>query len=322
MGYEDRDYFKSKARFEPSLALPPATRGLMIAVAACYILGLIAANNTSLTDPEFWALAAQPDSQQSLLVRLAVLTPGAVAPWGETFAPRPWVLLTHWLIPVSLFAAVVDVLLIFFAGRLVEPLLGGRRYLLMFVSVCVFAGLLAALTDPLIVRGRQSVIMGPTAGVFAVYAAMIWIAPNQPALFGLTLKRLVLIVLALVLGLKLVWAFSGGVAVASPTQIAWGAGLAAAYMSYLNRAGRVPSLEALSVRTPTEPRESWEREAAEAAAEARKLEAERDARRAAEARDRAKLDALLEKISREGMHSLTRAERKFLDEQAQKNRKN
>jgi hypothetical protein len=94
-------------------------------------------------------------------VRLAVvLTSDNVAIWAPGFDPGQWKLLTHWLVAPGLLAAVIDVLCVYFAGRMVEELFGTRRFTLLFIAACVLAGLLAGLVDPLLMgESRVSVIM-------------------------------------------------------------------------------------------------------------------------------------------------------------------
>jgi len=54
MAYDDRDYFQSKPKFEFASGLPNGTKGLMIAVVAAYVVGIIVSNSISYTGEEFW----------------------------------------------------------------------------------------------------------------------------------------------------------------------------------------------------------------------------------------------------------------------------
>lgn len=323
MGYEDRDYFQSKPKFELSSSIRPATRGLLIAVIAGYVIALIAGNNTNFASAEF--LQSSGSGGPLWVRKLFVLTSGDVVPWLASFSPGYWKLLTHWVVPSNLLACVFDALGIYFAGRMVEELFGSRRFVLLFVAACVLSGLLAALTDHLILRGREGVIIGPGGGIFAAFLSVVWIAPHQRTFMGLRLRTFVLILLGLFATLALVTGLTGKGPVVSPTQLIWGMAVCAVYMSILKSAGRVPAL------APGSYEEAWNRrgnlpedvdDVARAIANARK-EDEKERQRAEKQRAeqgalQQKLDAILDKISKQGISSLSRSEKAFLDEQSKR----
>lgn len=333
MAYDDRDYFQTKPRFEFSPGLPNGTKGLMIAVIAAFVVGIVVSNQLSYTgqDSEFWGAVAGGDGNAVTAYNLYVLIPQNVIPaWGQ-FDPGHWKLFTHWLFPSGIFVAVLDVLMIYFAGRLIEPLFGTRRYLTFFIAACVISGLLACLVDPWLVGGeRRAVIMGPGGGVFAAFTSMIWIAPQQKSFFGLTIKTLMLIFLGIAGVMGLIGMFAGSQFVASPTQVLLGAGLAVGYMTWLKGKGRVPSFTGgMGGGAKKEP---WEEEdylhgykdggsddaKFRKAVEKQRKQQEKESERRKE--EQAKLDAILAKISNEGVTALTRSEKKFLDKQSRSKR--
>lgn len=323
MGYEDRDYFQSKPKFELSAGLRPATKGLVIAVIAAYVMALVAGNATSFVSDAF---AASTAGGAPWVKRLVVLTPLDINTWLAGYSPGYWKLLTHWLVPVDILGVVLGGLSVFFAGRMVEEVFGTRRFLLLFISACVLSGLLACLVDPLLLRGRTSVVMGPSAGAFAMFTSVAWIAPHQRSLFGWKLRPVVLV---LVSAFALISVVSGALGsaprVQSPTQLVWGVLAAVVYMSILQARGRVPVPATGSYAEPWNRRGNLPEDVddvSRALAEARKQEererAAQDKARAAQAADQQKLDAILDKISRQGISSLSRGEKAFLDEQARR----
>lgn len=323
MGYEDRDYFQSKPKFELSSGLQPATRGLLIAVIAGYVIALIAGNNTNFASEEF--LLSSGSGSPLWVRRVAVLTSADIVPWVADYSPGYWKLLTHWLVPSNLLACVFDALGIYFAGRMIEELFGTRRFLLLFVAACVLSGLLAGLTDHLLLRGRPGVIMGPGGGIFAAFLSVVWIAPNQRTFMNLRLRTFVLILLGLFAALALVTGLTGKGPVVSPTQLIWGMAVCAVYMSILKAGGRVPAMAPGSYEEPWNRRGNLPEDGddvARAIANARK-EDEKERQRAEKERaeqqaQQQKLDAILDKISKQGISSLSRSEKSFLDEQSKR----
>ncbi|MBE7491608.1 MAG: rhomboid family intramembrane serine protease [Planctomycetes bacterium] len=326
MGYEDRDYFQSKPKFELSSGVHPATRGLLIAVIAGYVIALIAGNHTSFASPEFFLTSAEGPP---FWVRQAVvLTSHDVVPWLKGFSPGYWKLLTHWLVPADLLRCVLDAVGVYFAGRMVEELFGTRRFLALFVAACVLSGLLAALTDHWLLGSRVGVIMGPVGGMFAAFVSVAWIAPNQRTLFGWRTRPVVFGLVGFFAVIGVIYALVGDRPVAhSPTQLIWGAAVAAVYMSVLKAAGRLPAVAPGSYEEPWNRRgnlpedvDDVSRALARARKEEEKEREQAERQRAAQAADQQKLDAILDKISRQGISSLSRGEKAFLDAQSKRRR--
>jgi membrane associated rhomboid family serine protease len=268
---------------------------------------------------EFFTASAEGGPR---LVRLAVvLTSDNVAIWAPGFDPGQWKLLTHWLVAPGLLAAVLDVLCVYFAGRMVEELFGTRRFTLLFIAACVLAGLLAGLVDPLLMGQSRSVIMGPAAGAFAAFTTLAWIAPNQRSMLGFRMRPMVLTIVGVVCGLNLVMGLlDKDPFVRSPTQLLFGVALSAGYMTYLKARGKLPGLAPGSYQDGREGAESDPVAAslAQARKEIEQAQIERERERAARDADQQKLDAILAKISTQGIGSLSRGEKSFLDSQSRK----
>ncbi len=325
MGYEDRDYFQSKPKFELSPGVDPATKGLLIVLVSVFVGALIAANSMDFASAEFLDGGS---SNASWVARIFVLTSADVAPWARGFAPGHWKLATHWLLSGNIVGLVFDCMGVFFIGRMVEELFGTRRYILLLVVACALSGLLAGLLDPLLVPGRTSVILGPSGGLIAMMVSVAWIAPHQRTIMGWQLRPLVLGLAGILAGLSLLTGvFSGGAVTRSPSQLLCGLLLGVGYMSFLKSRGRIPA------PAPGSFTEAWNRRGnkpedvdpvARALIENRKADekekAETEKRRAGIDADQKRLDGILDKISREGIAALSRSDRTFLDDQSKKRR--
>jgi membrane associated rhomboid family serine protease len=326
MAYDDRDYFQSKPKFEFSSGLHAGTKGLMIALIAGYIAALVISDSLEYAGEQFWSNVKTGNEKAVLGYRLFVLVPQNILPIRGAFEPGYWKLLTHWLVAPGLITAIIDVLFVYMLGRMLEQLFGTKRYLALFIGACVLSGLLASLVDGWIVGNRISVVMGPSGGLIACLMAPVWIAPNQKSIFGWPLRKVTLGAVAIFAGIALLMGLFGkGPGVSSPTQLIWGAAIGAGYMLWLKRKRRLPTVDGTQMEEAKEP---WEKEGYLtnykgevfnerkflAAAEKQRNEEERAIKdRQA---DKQKLDKLLEKISASGIDSLSRKERKFLDEQS------
>lgn len=329
MGYEDRDYFQSKPKFEFSSGLHKGTKGMMIALVAAFIAAIVVSDFFAFTSPEFWASVAAGNEKAVLGYRLFVLAPQNVVPVGGSFAPGHWKLLTHWLVAPGIVTAILDVMMVYFVGRMLEQLLGTRRFLMLLIGACVLSGLLASLVDGWLVGEKISVIMGPGGGIIACFMAPVWIAPRQKSIFGWPVRNVVLGLVAVFTVVALLYGLFGeGPAVGSPTQLIWGAAIGAGYMLWLKKRGRLPSLAGGFQQDQN--LQPWEKPGylnsyEEKSFDERKFLATADKQRKEEEKaqeqrqkDKARLDEILEKISRQGINSLSRAERKFLDDQSKK----
>ena len=329
MAYDDRDYFQSKPKFEFSAGLHAGTKGLLIALIACYIGGLVASDSTEFTDETFWDAVRFPVEQQLWAYRVFVLVPQNVIP-VRGFDPGYWKLLTHWLVAPGLISAIIQVVLVYFVGKMLEQLFGTRRFLTLFIGGCVVSGLAAALVDPLLVGSRFSVIMGVSGGLIGSYITTLWIAPDQRSIFGWRMRNVVLGLVGAVCLFSLLMGIFGGndSATLSPTQPIWGAAFGVLFMLVAKKRGRVPSIAGGFQQG--EALEEWQKpgymhDFKEEAFDEKKFKSTADKQRDAEERgikqrraDKEKLDAILEKISISGITSLTRKEKKFLDEQSKK----
>lgn len=324
MGYEDRDYFQSKPRFELGPGLMPGTKGLIVALAAAYLSALVVSNQTSFAAPAFLLAAlGDPEGGAGWILRLFVLLPQNVIPAHGFYEPGYWKLLTHMLVPSGLLAAVLNALFVYWVGRGLEPQLGTRRMLALLALVGMASGLLAALVDPWLVgSSKVAVIVGPQGALMGVSCGAAWIAPNQPSLGNWPMKRVVVLVVGLFTVAPAVFALtSSEPVVGSPTQVLWGVAAGNAIYFWLRRRGKLPRYGPQGIEREFDSLPKYdEAAAAKLAAEDEKQDREAAHQRAVAVAEQEKLDAILAKISREGMNALSRAEKKFLDEQSRKRR--
>ncbi len=337
MGYEDRDYFRAKPRFELSRAVGAGTLGLIITVVAGFISGLVVSDTIQYAGAlkstgvaEFWAAATVEGRQAWWARKLFVLTASDISPWVQGYSPGYWKVATSWLVAPGIFSAVLDTIFVYFAGKSLEEPLGRRRFLLLFIGACVAANLMAGFSDALVQPGRQQVvIMGCGPGVVACFVGLLWIVPDQRSIGGWPLKRVMAVVIGALLVINVMMAlFAAGEIGLSPTQLLWGAAFGAVFMQALKNKGALPSVgveaadESWSKRgymhsyDEDDPASAKQRERDSKTAE--KLEREAAKRAEAAAAEKARLDATLAKISASGINSLTRAEKKFLDSQSKR----
>jgi membrane associated rhomboid family serine protease len=327
MGYEDRDYFKSKPKFELTSGLHKGTKLLIIALVAAYIAALVISDQLEFAKLDFWDAVRFGNEKAVLGYQLFVLTPANVIPVHGKFEPGHWKLLSHWLVAPGIIPVIIDVVVIYFVGKLIEQLFGTRRFLLLFVAGCVISGLMASLMDGWLVPGKQVVIMGPSGGLVAGLITPVWIAPRQKSLLGWEMRWVILGMVGIFVVFSLLMAVLGNEVVQSPTQLAWGAAVGALYMVWLKKRGRVPRVDGSQQEEKLEP---WEKAGYLTDREgkpfdeskyfevAAKQEHDERMKAADQQHEKQRLDAILAKISEKGIGSLTRNEKKFLDAQSKR----
>lgn len=83
----------------------------------------------------------------------------------------------------GLFHIILNMLGLYFAGRIVEPILGSRAFLLFYLSAILLGGLTWLLTSMIVGNNMGFLpfaLMGASAGVIAVVAFFCMKFPNQP----------------------------------------------------------------------------------------------------------------------------------------------
>jgi len=221
---------------------------------------------------------------------LAVRDSLGLAPetWVTWFPFVPvWQLVTYGFLhdTTNAMHIVVNMLFLYFLGTMLEGIIGGRRFLVLYGVAIVVAGLSMLLLG-LATRDPRPTI-GASGAVLAVVVATAVLRPNLRVIFivfPITLKTMALIYV--------------GMDVFGALSSLKGGGGGVAYLAHLTGAGWgfLAARRGWIWRDPIQGLEDWRgRRAAERAADDARL-----------------LDELLEKIHRDGIHSLSTREKAFL----------
>jgi membrane associated rhomboid family serine protease len=202
-----------------------------------------------------------------------------------------WQFLTAAFLHVGVWHLVVNILVLYFFGRDVESIIGQRHFLCLYL-----AGAAAGELGHLFVMPATSILLGASGGVAAVLMAHATILPELELtsfrFFGtrVPLKTKHIAYGAMVLGLVLIFADRDG----TLTHSAYLGGCAAGWLyAHLLGFGRASFMER--------------------ALQQRRVRTEHLHQMSAEEFIAEEVDPLLEKISREGMNSLSRSERRTLE---------
>lgn len=217
---------------------------------------------------------------------------GLYYPWAIGRA-HLWQFLTYAFMHGSVSHILMNMLFLWMFGREIEPVLGRRRFLVFYLSAAVFSGLLYVCFDFLNVaaRGRSPVPCVGASGVVMAVAmmyAMYW--PNRTVLFMFIIPMRVRTLVLIVIVVELL----GVLNVQNPDKIAhaahlggllWGV-LFVRYGAALERFFVGRRFSARRSRPPSRPDD--------------------------DPQDSRQLDAILDKINRQGIQSLSRSEKRFL----------
>jgi membrane associated rhomboid family serine protease len=234
-----------------------------------------------------------------------------------------WTLLTYGLLNgASPFWVLFLLVGIYMMGRELEPMLGPRRLVLLFIGALLLGGLAWAATN----WRFGGTLVGCTSALYGMLVFYACVYPDEP--FRLLLffflpvtirpRHLVLVLLVLDVVAFILYELAGGIAPFAHTPSAHLGGMAAGWLCHLLWRGneqemgwRHPSSIWLQIR-------SWlpgRRKASSPSARRMTPEAERvSVAPPASAPLRAEVDRILDKISAQGFASLTPAERRTLDE--------
>ena len=206
--------------------------------------------------------------------------------WRAGFPLVPvWQLLSYGFLHVGVSHILYNLLFLYFMGTMLEQELGSRRMLVFYLVSLALAG--ACQLGLGLALGQEAPIMGASGGVLALVFALATLHPNMRVIFiivPLTLRALALIYGAIEL-FGAVMQLKG-----ETSSVASFAHLSGALFGYLAvRLGWI-------WHDPLAAAEDWRERRAEARA----------------ASDEERLDTLLAKINREGIHALSSGEREFL----------
>lgn len=285
MGVADRDYHRNRPHGGGFLShLPPVVRCLLVANIGIFFLDyLVLARFEALRDP-----AEYPP----------LLEWGAFSVQSALLEFRIWEFLTFQFLHGSLGHLLFNCIGLYFFGPWMERWWGSRKFL-WFYLLCGAAGaaFFTLLLSLGIVPGNfQSPIVGASAGIYGIFIGVAVIAPNLRVMLlfppvELSMRQLAIILMALATGIILFGIFDneGGEA----------GHLGGAICGFL--LVRCPGL--LGEGTSLMPRFDRQRRSTDS-----KLRPRSSHLRS----DDDEVDAILDKISRDGFQSLTDAEREVL----------
>jgi membrane associated rhomboid family serine protease len=226
---------------------------------------------------------------------------------------RPWTFLTYMFLHADILHLAFNLLALFMFGPPVEERMGGRAFLTYYV-VCGLGG--AALSFALMQVRYVGVVLGASAAVYGVMLAFAWAWPDQPIYvfpFPAPIRAKWLVTFAVGISFLLaLFSVSDGVA-----HLAHLGGFGAGFV-YLKASAWWLARAERQVRRVTEPGVLVQSARAAGSGDAAPNRrpppgGERDAKHA-------EVDRVLDKISAEGIESLTPAERRFLAELSRKMR--
>ena len=328
MAYYDRHYYGDAPRQKFNAPkLGHVCKYLLGIVASVYIVLLFMTQSMDvrlalLTDSDFWP-------HHLLLHSYAILPVSANESW-----PAPWQIITATLIHGSFFqVAMVCFVTIWWFGSMVEKVFGSKYFLIFILSCAIIGNLCASVLDPLfwgLVDESQAVSFGFSHVSAAVFAAIAVLYPNTRTFLNIKLKTVVYVLL----GISALMALSSYFRPADPNEkllvnsiTSLSAIAGAAIWSHVFCTTLI-SRGAISAQKANDGRSSKEEDFVEYAKrfdpdympetqedrkvkESKNKKLEKIEKRKSE--EEFQVDALLARISKEGISSLTRSERAFLE---------
>jgi membrane associated rhomboid family serine protease len=232
---------------------------------------------------------------------------------------RPWTLVTYQFVHASILHLAFNMLALYFFGPPVEARLGGRRFLGFYLLCGLGGALLSALLVPVV--GDQLVV-GASGAVLGVAVAFAWYWPDTPVLvfpFPEPFAAKWLVIFTVGISLVLAW-----------LSAATGSSDGVSHLAHLGGIGTaLLLLKTADWRSAHHERRLRRTSVPSAVVSSAALVARSsdpgprpdggDRRRPAD-RTQAEIDRVLDKISANGITSLTPAERKFLAEMSRRMR--
>lgn len=238
-------------------------------------------------------------------------------------ARHPWVILTHMFTHIGFFHILFNMLVLYWFGRIAGDLLGDHRMLGLYFYSGLTGALLFLLTAPLIYHQGGSTLHGASAAIMGVVAAAGMTAPDyrmRLLLIGdVRLKYVVMgILLIYIIGIANLDNVGGHLAHLG------GAGFGFFYV-YMLRQGRdmtsgFQSLTAIIMRRKSVPQPASRPKVVQKIPGTTSIirHLQPPVVTVEEDDEQDKLNAILDKIKRTGLKSLSEEEKKFLDEASQK----
>ncbi|MCA8938201.1 MAG: rhomboid family intramembrane serine protease [Planctomycetes bacterium] len=335
MAYYERDYFKESTQHRRAAA-PKLTKGakflLVFMVAFFFVVWVMEGAPRSLAE----------NVGGSQVVRLIAMSSSTLFATESGFSP--WQIASAGLLESTLFGLVITcVVTIWLIGSMIEAAVGTRRFLLFWASSLLLGNLVAALVDPFVFDALSKGTLtqplytfGTTPVLCSLIAASAVLFPDARSFFDIRFRTIAYVIL----GVQLILIASGyfspvehqGSAVASlPGALAgvfWGRLFVKAVLA---RGANLRLVEGKSKKPEEEMVEDYAAFAAQFSLDepddvsddtrvVATLSRAEEKRLARETEERRKVDFLLARISDEGMDSLSRSERAFLERYSKRQR--
>jgi membrane associated rhomboid family serine protease len=235
------------------------------------------------------------------------------------FWTRPWTLVTYQFVHASIWHLAFNLLALYFFGPPVEARLGGRR----FIGFYLMCGLGGALLSALLVTvvGDQLVI-GASGAILGVAVAFAWYWPDAPVLvfpFPEPFAAKWLVIFTIGVSIVLAWLGARTGVSDGVSYLAHLGGIGTALLMLKVADWRVAGHER-ALRRSSVPNAVVSSAALVARSSDPSHRPTSESRRRPAERTQAEIDRVLDKISANGIASLTPAERKFLAEMSRRMR--
>jgi membrane associated rhomboid family serine protease len=235
------------------------------------------------------------------------------------FWTRPWTLVTYQFVHASIWHLLFNLLALYFFGPPVEARLGGRR----FIGFYLLCGLGGALLSALLVTvvGDQLVV-GASGAILGVAVAFAWYWPDAPVLvfpFPEPFAAKWLVIFTIGVSIVLAWLSAATGVSDGVSYLAHLGGIGTALLMLKVADWRVAGHER-ALRRSSVPNAVVSSAALVARSSDPSHGPTGGSRRRPAERTQAEIDRVLDKISANGIASLTPAERKFLAEMSRRMR--
>lgn len=235
---------------------------------------------------------------------------------GILFIQHPWGLITSIFAHLDLIHFLLNMLMLYFVGNMFQQFFSGRRLLHVYVLGGVFGGLLEVFAHLLFDRMVDLPVLGASGAVMALFMAMAFYRPNlQVQLFGIIPVRLIFVA-----GIFLLFNI---VSLGKNDHVAYFAHVGGSIIGILSVVGITSSTNIINMSESLGQKIA--RFFSSLFSSKPKMKVERGGVRHGKTDDQyreeaklkqEKIDKILDKISKSGYDSLTKAEKEFLFSQS------
>ena len=234
------------------------------------------------------------------------------------FWTRPWTLVTYQFVHASIWHLAFNMLALYFFGPPVEARLGGRRFIGFYLMCGLGGALLSALLVPVV---GDHLVVGASGAILGVAVAFAWYWPDAPVLvfpFPEPFAAKWLVIFTIGVSIVMVWLNAKGLH-DGVSYLAHLGGIGTAVLMLKVADWRVAGHER-ALRRSSVPNAVVSSAALVARSSDPSHQPTGGSRRRPVERTQAEIDRVLDKISANGIASLTPAERKFLAEMSRRMR--